>query len=126
MSQYIGLNPWAKKTVSKTIRVQEVGVRVMPDKSVIAFDRMVDMPLAEVTVIGSISGMSEEHVVANLHRYTFASGVVYEEYVQCTPHCGGPMYYIALRRPSGKFLKQSVWPSKETQISEPHNNSANG
>jgi hypothetical protein len=122
--QFIGLNPWATKTVGKTVRVQEVGVRVMPDKSVVAFDRMVDLPLAEVTVIGSIAGAYKDHV-ANLHRYTFASGVVYEEYVQCTPHCGGPMYYIALRRPSGKFLKQSVWPSKETQISEPHNNSAN-
>jgi hypothetical protein len=125
--QFMGLNKWAKKTVGKTITVREVGARIMPDKSVESFDRVVDLPLAQVTVTGGIKGVYTEEgtFVANLHRYTFPSGVVYEEYIQCTPWCGGPMYYIALRRPSGKFLKQSLWPSKVTQISGPANNSAN-
>ncbi len=121
--QFMGLNKWALRTVRKTIHVREVGARIMPDKSVQSFDREVDMPLAEVTVIGRIKGAytDEGKYLANLHRYTFPSGVVYEEFVQCTPHCGGPMYFIALRRLSGKPLKQSIWPSKTTGLSEPFN-----
>jgi hypothetical protein len=125
--QFIGLNKQAKKIVGRTIPVNEKGVRTMPDGTRVKFDRNVDLPLAQVTVIGGITGAYTEpgEFVANLHRYTFPSGVVYEEYVQCSPWCGGPMYFIALRRPSGKYLKTTVWPSKETKVSEPYNNSAN-
>jgi hypothetical protein len=124
IDQYQGLNKWAQNRVSKTIRVREVGVTVMPDKSVVPFDREVDMPLAVKTKVGEIKGAFAD-VAGDLYRYTFASGVAYEEYVQCTPWSGGPMYFIALRRVSrnGKFLKQSLWPSSETQLREENNNS---
>jgi len=33
--------------------------------------------------------------------------------VQCSPWCGGPMYYIALRRLDGTPLKLSLWTDEE-------------
>jgi hypothetical protein len=137
---YIGLNNRAKKIVGKTIHVREVGVTIMPDKSVVPFDREIDKPLATVTVIGGIEGAftEEGECVANLHRYTFPSGVIYQEYVQCVPWCGGPEYYIALRRIKhlrlnlgqgpfktpvfGKPLKSTLWPTRVTHLSEDVNN----
>ena len=123
--QYMGLTARAKKIVGRIIRVREIGVTIMPDNSVVKFDRTFDKPLAEITVIGAI----EKHyydkptdTVANLHRYTFPSGVVYEEYVQVKPWHGGPCYFIALRRPSGKHLKTSLWSRKDTLMSEESNN----
>ncbi|MBU6454129.1 MAG: hypothetical protein KGS72_20280 [Cyanobacteria bacterium REEB67] len=126
--QYMGLTKKAKKIIERSIKVREIGKTIMPDKSEVAFDRVVDKLLATRTVCGKIVGAWVDEV-AQLHRYTFGSGVVYEEYVQCTPWCGGPMYFIALRRvrkdgSAGKFLKTSLWSSKETQLREEHNNSA--
>ena len=126
--QYMGLTKKAKKIIERSIQVREIGKAIMPDKSEVAFDRVVDKLLATKTVCGKIVGAWVDEV-AQLHRYTFCSGVVYEEYVQCEPWCGGPMYFIALRRvrkdgSAGKFLKTSLWPSKETQLREEHNNSA--
>ncbi|MBS1991968.1 MAG: hypothetical protein JSS86_13185 [Cyanobacteria bacterium SZAS LIN-2] len=122
--QYMGLTARAKKIVGRSIRVREIGVTIMPDQSVVKFDRTLDKPLAEITVIGQIEGhyLEPGEHVANLHRYTFPSGVVYEEYVQCKPWHGGPCYFIALRRPSGKFLKTSLWSRKDTGMSEDVNN----
>jgi len=121
--KYMGLTARAKKIVSMAVR--EVGVAILPDKTEEPFDRIVERPRAVVTVIGAI----EKHyyddpsdTVANLHRYTFPSGVVYEEYVQVKPWHGGPCYFIALRRPSGKHLKTSLWSRQDTGMSEDMNN----
>ena len=48
--------------------------------------------------------------------------MVYDEYLQVAPWHGGPHFFLALRRPSGKFLKTTLWPHTETGMSEDMNN----
>lgn len=109
--QYVGLNKWAQKRVNEKVVAHVVG-NVTRRGKVVQIDREQEVPVALVSVIGHIAGTYKDHV-ANLHRYTMPSGVVYEEYVQETIWCGGPNYYIALRRVGGKPLKQSLWTQKE-------------
>jgi len=109
--QYMGLNKWAQKRVNEKVVVRVVGKLTKRGK-VVQIDREQEVPVAVITVIESIAGAYKDHV-ANLHRYTMPSGVVYEEYVQETIWCGGPNYYIALRRLSGKPLKRSLWSQKQ-------------
>ncbi len=104
---YVGLNKWASKRVNQKMRVRVVGSLNIRGK-VVQVDREQEVTVAVVTVIGAIPGSYKDHV-ADLHRYTLPSGVVYEEFVQETIHCGGPNYFIALRRLSGQPLKQSLW-----------------
>lgn len=121
--QFMGLNPVALNKVA--VRVREVGVRTMPDGEEISFDRHVYLPREDVivNVIGEIKGLTTpERPIGLLHRYTFPSGVVYEEYVQCTPCHSGHVVYLALRRPSGKVLKTTLWSHRETGLPEQHNN----
>lgn len=121
---FLGLNEVARKKVS--IRVHEVGVRTMPDGTKENFDRVVYLPRPDdiVEVICNIKGRTPPVAgpVGQLHRYTFPSGVVYEEYVQCTPCNHGHDFYLALRRPSGKVLKTTVWSHRQTGLPERHNN----
>lgn len=120
---YMGLNPTARKKVSITAR--EVGTRFMPDGSREEFDREVHLPRPGIIVhvIGEIKGRTTPEIpVGVLHRYVFPSGRVLEEYVQCTPCAGGHNFFIALRRPSGKVLKTTLWSHRETGLPERHNN----
>lgn len=122
-NQFIGLNKTAKLIIGTDLRL--ANVRELPEKSKVRFEHVdVLKPGIKVEVIDVITGpwLEDDEVVANLHRYTFPSGVVYEEYVQVAPWHSGPCYFIALRRPSGKFLKTTLWSTKETGMSEDVNN----
>lgn len=110
--QYMGLNKWAQKRVNEKVLARVTATLTKRDGKVVEIDREQEVPVAMITVIESIAGAYKDHV-ANLHRYTMPSGVVYEEYVQETIWCGGPNYYIALRRVGGKPLKQSLWTQKQ-------------
>jgi hypothetical protein len=107
--QYVGLNKWAKRRVSATRAVKSL---ITPEGKQIDLPRPFELPIAEKAAVGTITGAYVDEV-AKLHRYTFPSGRVYEEYVQCSPWCGGPMYYIALRRLDGTPLKLSLWTDEE-------------
>jgi hypothetical protein len=106
--QYIGLNDWARQFVSAQQTVREVGVRIAADGKVVPFDRTEPVAMTRKEVIGQITGAWID-VVANLHRYTTPNGKVYEEFVQCSPWSGGPMYFIALKNKKGSVVRQSLW-----------------
>lgn len=110
--QYVGLNEWAKKLVSRKIKVHEVGVRTFPDGKRKRFNRWYQMPLARVTRIGTIRGAWNPEV-ATLHQYTFPDGRVYREYVQAAPWSGGPCYFIALKDRLGQPVPESIWTDDE-------------
>jgi len=119
---YHGLNKVAQKIISTRANAE---VRTRPTGSKIVFEQIHNIkPGVEVTVIGAIKGryLEDDQSVAELHRYRFPSGVVYEEYVQVAPLHHGPCFFIALRRPSGKFLKTTLWDRRETGMSEEMNN----
>jgi hypothetical protein len=110
--QYVGLNPWASKLVSRKIKVHEVGVRTFPNGRSKRFNRWYRMPLARITKIGKIKGAWNDHV-ADLHRYTFPDGRVFVEYVQASPWSGGPCYFIALKDRHGRPVPESLWTDDE-------------
>ncbi|MBU6452438.1 MAG: hypothetical protein KGS72_11705 [Cyanobacteria bacterium REEB67] len=110
--QYIGLNEWARQKVSLSHVVREVGARILPSGRAVPFDRTMSVPLATKEVVGKITGAWTDHV-ANLHRYTFPDGRVYEEFIQAEPWSGGPCYYIALKNLKGNVIRQSLWTSEE-------------
>lgn len=111
--QYIGLNDWARKTVLRKEKVRQFGVNVFADGRRKRFSRWANLPVARIQVIGIIPGVYCDKV-ADLKRYTLSNGKVYEEYVQETPWCGGPMYHLALRDvKTGKPVPQSLWTGEE-------------
>lgn len=119
---YHGLTRAAQKIISTDATAE---VRTRPSGSKIVFEQIHNLkPGVDVTVIGAIKGayLEDDQVVAELHRYRFPSGVVYEEYVQVAPRHHGPCFFIALRRPSGKFLKTTLWDRSETGMSADTNN----
>lgn len=117
-----GLTQVALKKLGHNVR--EIGVRILPNGDREEFDRVVHVRREDihVEIIGEIQGAFGAGVIAKLHRYTFPSGVVYDEYLQVAPWHGGPHFFLALRRPSGKFLKTTLWPRSETGMSEDMNN----
>lgn len=111
--QYIGLNSWAKRLVSRKEKVREHGVRIFADGRKQRFSRWRRMPNARVEHAGVIHGAWNPRV-ALLHRYTFpATGEVFVEYVQATPWSGGPCYFIALMDKHGKPVPESLWTDEE-------------
>lgn len=110
--QYIGLNAWATKLVSRKTKVHDIGIRTLPGGRVVKLDYWHRVPVARKEKIGKIDGAWNPHV-ADLHRYTFPDGRVYEEYVQATPWSGGPCYFIALRDKRKRPVRQSLWTDRE-------------
>lgn len=110
--QYKGLNKWAKRTVSATRTVREIGKQVQANGKVVEFDRTVKVPLVQKRRYSKIRG-TYVLFAGDLHRYTLPNGKVLEEYVQETMHCGGPCYFIALRDSNGNPEKRSLWTDDE-------------
>ena len=92
--------------------VREIGARILPSGEAVPFDRTITVTLATVEVVGKITGAWKDHV-ANLHRYTFPDGRVYEEYVQAELWSSGPCYFIALKTKKGTVVTQSLWADDE-------------
>lgn len=112
MDQYIGLNPWASKLVSRKVKVHDVVTRTFPGGKRKSFAVWHKIPVARIQKIGTIPGAWTPSV-ADLHRYTFPDGRVYEEYVQVTPWSGGPCYFIALKDKNGVPVPKSLWSDDE-------------
>lgn len=110
--QYIGLNQWAQKLVSRKIKVHETGVRTYPNGRRKRFDRWYRIPAARISKIGTIRGAWTAEV-ASLHRYVLPNGEIYQEYVQASPWSGGPCYFIALKDKHGNPVPQSLWTDDE-------------
>lgn len=110
--QYIGLNSWASRLVSKKQKIHEIGVRIMSNGKRKRFNRWFRIPVARRVRIGAISGAFDD-TVASLNRYIFPDGTVCDEYVQATPWSSGPCYFIALKDKNGKPIRQSLWTANE-------------
>lgn len=110
--QYIGLNPWATKLVKRKIKVHDVVTRTFPGGKKKRFAHWHRISVARVEKISTITGAFTS-VVADLHRYTFPDGRVFEEFVQVTPWSGGPCYFIALKDKTGAPVPNSLWSEEE-------------
>lgn len=110
--QYIGLNPWARRLVTRKQKVREQGVRIFANGKKQRFSRWRRMPLVRVEHAGVLRGAWTDRV-ALLHRYTMPNGDKYVEYVQATPWSGGPCYYIALMDKHGNPVPESLWTEEE-------------
>jgi hypothetical protein len=111
--QYLGLNDWAKRTVCKREKVRIEGVMQFSDGRRKRFVRWANVPQARIKVIGIVTGAWKPKV-ADLHRYSMPDGRVYEEYVQCAPWSGGPVYHIALKNAkTGLPVAESLWTDEE-------------
>ena len=113
MDQYRGLNQWATKKVLKREKARQVGTNIFEDGRKRKYSRWVKVPVARIRIIGTIAGVYKP-TVAELHRYILPDGKVYDEFVQCTPWSGGPVYHIALKDAStGKEVPESLWTEDE-------------
>ena len=110
--QYIGLNPWAKRMLTRKVKVREEGVRYFADGKKQRFNRWRRMPLVRTEHAGVIHG-AYSPIVAKLHRYTMQNGEQFVEYVQAAPWYGGPCYFIALMDKHGKPVPESLWTDEE-------------
>lgn len=106
--QYIGLNPWAKRFVTRTKSVIEMGIRIHKNGRTEPFCHERRFRRAIVERAGGIRG-EYKSTVSPLHRYTLPDGRSFTEYVQETPWCGGPCYFIALKDADGKPVEKSLW-----------------
>lgn len=112
---YQGLCPRARRLVNATLAAQEEGVRRFADGRVVRFVREHVPALAKVERVGRISGQYNNKIAGYLHRYTMVDGRVYEEYIQGTPHCGGPHFFIALKTGNGRVMRTSLWSNAQMQ-----------
>ena len=110
--QYIGLNAWAQRLVTRKVKVREVGVRIFGNGKKQRFSRWRRMPLARVEHAGILHGVWKPDL-AKLHRYTLPNGEQYVEYVQASPWSGGPCYFIALKDKHGNPVQESLWTDEE-------------
>ncbi len=110
--QYIGLNKWAKRKVTATKVVREIGKQIQPGGKVVKFDRTVKAPLVQKKRYSKLRG-TYKLFAGDLHRYTMPDGQIVEEYLQETMHCGGPCYFLALRDAAGEPLTKSLWTDEE-------------
>src|SRR5579883_2216385 len=110
--QYIGLNDWARKLVTKKSKVREYGVQVFANGNRKQFSRWRRISLVRTEHAGVIRGAYSPQV-NKLHRYTLPNGEVYSEFVQASPWSGGPCYFIALKDKHGKPVPQSLWTDEE-------------
>ena len=109
MPQYIGLNDWANRLISRKQKVREEGVRIFASGARKQFKRWRRVPLARIEDAGVIRGIGGSSHIAKLHRYTFPNGEQFVEYVQTVVHSGGPCYLVALKDKSGKPVAESLW-----------------
>jgi hypothetical protein len=110
--QYIGLNTWARKLVTRKLTVREEGTRTFPGGKKQRFSRWRRMPVARKQHVGVIRG-AWIPVVAVLHRYTMPNGEQYVEFVQANPWSSGPQYFIALKDSRGNPVPESLWTDEE-------------
>lgn len=110
--QYIGLNDRARRLVLSKQKVREVGTTIFANGKKKSFNRWRRVPAARKEHAGVLRGVWTP-VVAVLHRYTMPDGRVLTEYVQESPWCGGPCYFIALMDAHGKPVPESLWTSEE-------------
>lgn len=110
--QYIGLNNWARRLVTRKAKVREYGVQVFADGARKQFSRWRRIPLVRTEHAGAIRGAYKPQV-NKLHRYTLPGGEQYTEYVQATPWSGGPCYFIALKDKHGNPVPESLWTDAE-------------
>jgi hypothetical protein len=113
IDQFRGLNNWARRKVRRTTLVHEVGKEIRPSGKEVPFDRVRRVACAEKVAYSKVRGRYKPFV-GDLHRYTLASGVVLEEFLQATMNSGGPVYHIALRDArTGVAVPQSLWTDEE-------------
>lgn len=110
--QYIGLNDWAKRMVTRKVKVREEGIRHFAGGKKQSFNRWRRMPLVRSEHAGVIRG-AYQPIVAKLHRYTLPNGEVFVEYIQAAPWHSGPCYFIALKDRHGKPVPESLWTDEE-------------
>ncbi|MBX9690109.1 MAG: hypothetical protein K2X27_25585 [Candidatus Obscuribacterales bacterium] len=114
IDQYIGLNDWARKLVTRKQKVREHGVQIFADGKRKRFSRWRKINVVRTEHAGVLRG-AWNPAVAKLHRYTLPDGRVYVEHVQCAPWSGGPCYYIALKDQfTGEWVPESLWTDEET------------
>lgn len=114
--QYIGLNGWAQSLLAANcVDARVVKLALFEDETKILSDEIERVPLYTTEVIGDIKGAFwPDDVVANLHRYTFPNGDVYEEFLQASPWSSGPCYFIALKEGGdGAVIVDSLWPEEK-------------
>lgn len=109
--QYIGLNDWARRLVTRKEKVREFGVQVFAGGKRKKFSRWRRIPVARKESAGVIRGAYDSRFP--LHRYTLPGGVVLVEYVQASPWSGGPCYFVALKDQQGRPVPESLWTDAE-------------
>lgn len=110
--QYIGLNSWASRLVTRKQKVREYGVQVFASGKRKSFRRWRRIPVVRSEVAGVVRGAWNPQV-AKLHKYTLPDGQKYVEYVQACPWSSGPCYFIALKDKHGKPVPESLWTDEE-------------
>lgn len=110
--QFIGLNGWASRLVSKKQKVHEIGVRIMANGKRKRFNRWFRTPLARRVKIGEVPGAFDD-IACILNRYIFPDGRIYDEYVQAAPWSSGPCYFLALKDKHGRTIEESLWTDEE-------------
>jgi hypothetical protein len=110
--QYIGLNGWAKRLVTRKQQVREIGIQILPGGVKKSFNRWRRVPVVRTEHAGVIRGAYKAQV-AKLHRYTLPTGEQYVEYLQAQPWSGGPCYFIALKDKHGNPVPESLWTDEE-------------
>lgn len=112
--QFIGLSDRAQAlldipTRTRTHRGWKIyadGLRVVPFEE----EEIISAVIKEK--IGDLPGQFET-IVAPLHRYTMPDGTVYVESLQAEIDSYGPMYFIALKRPDGSWVEDTLWTKDE-------------
>lgn len=110
--QYMGLSPRAQAELSKFCEEADVHTVIrFRDGRMQEHHSVQTVPSYQVETIGSIEGAWNDHV-ANLNRYSFPDGRVWEEFVQATPWSSGPCYFISVTQ-DGDRLPRLDWTDEE-------------
>jgi len=112
MDQYIGLNRYARRLITRTKTVLEFGIRIHKGGKSEAFCHERRFRVVTVANVGRVAG-TYKPTVAPLKSYTFPGGRVLTEFVQDVPWSGGPCYHIALRDQKGVVVAKSLWTDEE-------------
>lgn len=110
--QYMGLSPRARAELARFCEEAVVHTIIhFQDGRKQEHQKVQVVPSYQVETIGSIAGTWNDHV-ANLSRYIFLDGRVWEEFVQAIPWSSGPCYFISVTQ-DGDRLPRLDWNDEE-------------
>ena len=125
---FIGLKPFAKNFVERTITVQETGQYSDPasGKTIGRYNRLTQIPMFRKLVTGTIWAKFSvgPRKLAYLYRYRDHDGNYYQEVVQAIVSHHGWWYFTALKDHNGVIVDASLWTQEE--MAEATNQSTTG